>query len=80
MLAMENVIITYPYEACYEKILVSSRVLYSFLIRTSESDDPFINAIELRTLRDGMYAEAKPGSMLILRRRLNCAGYSSTVR
>jgi hypothetical protein len=53
-------------EAFYkERIFVSSgTVLYICLIRTSESDDPFISAIELRTFQDGMYAEAKPGTML----------------
>jgi hypothetical protein len=61
----------------FEGILVSSGTLLCIcLIRTSETDDPFINAIELRTLRDGMYAEAKPGTMLSSRRRLNCGGNS----
>jgi hypothetical protein len=57
------------YSRYFEGILVSSgTLLYICLIRTSETDDPFINAIELRTLRDGMYAQAKPGTMLILKK------------
>jgi hypothetical protein len=49
----------------YEYILFSSgRVLYICLIRTSEPDDPFISAIELRTFQDGMYPQAKPGTIL----------------
>jgi len=64
----------------YERILVSSgRVLYICLIRTWETDDPFINAIELRTLRDGMYREAKPGTMLHTLWRRDIGG-NSTVR
>jgi hypothetical protein len=48
-----------------ERIFVSSgTVLYICLIRTSETHDPFISAIELRTLQNGMYGEAKPGTLL----------------
>eukprot|EP00253_Pinus_taeda_P008326 PITA_08326 len=47
-----------------ERIFVSSgTVLCVCLIRTSESDDPFISAIELRTFQDDMYGEVKPGTM-----------------
>jgi hypothetical protein len=64
----------------YENILVSSgRVLCVCLIRTSESYDPFINVIDLRTLRDGMYGQAKPGSMLYSMSRSDIGG-NSTVR
>ena len=63
-----------------ERIFVSSgKVLYVCLIRTSETDDPFINAIELRTLRDGMYTQAKPGTSLQAYRRVDFGGHS-TVR
>eukprot|EP00253_Pinus_taeda_P030077 PITA_30077 len=53
------------YGIYYEFIFVSSgRMLYVCLTRTSENHDPFINAIELRSLRDGMYGQAKRGSLL----------------
>eukprot|EP00253_Pinus_taeda_P021568 PITA_21568 len=80
MLAMGNVAVTDKYEFYNETIFVSSgRVLYICLIRTSASDDPFISAIELRTLRPGMYGEAKPGTMLISVWRYDVGG-NSTVR
>ncbi|XP_059064586.1 probable LRR receptor-like serine/threonine-protein kinase At1g67720 [Cryptomeria japonica] len=43
----------------------SSNVLYVCLIRTSDSSDPFISAIELRSLSGGLYeAQVKPGILL----------------
>eukprot|EP00253_Pinus_taeda_P035970 PITA_35970 len=48
-----------------ERILASSgTVLYICLVRTLESDDPFISAIELRKLEEGMYGQVKPGTIL----------------
>jgi hypothetical protein len=41
--------------------------------------DPFINAIELRALQNGMYDQAKTGTMLILNSRKNGGG-NSTLR
>lgn len=64
-LAFRNITITDKSPVYREEFFVSSgSVLYVCLIRTSETDDPFINAIELRTLRDGMYGQAKPRRML----------------
>lgn len=65
MLRVINVTITKRSPVYYTRILVSSgKVLYICLIRTFESDDPFISAIELRRLQDGMYGQAKPGTIL----------------
>jgi hypothetical protein len=47
----------------------SGKVLHIFLIRHVDSDDPFINAIELRALQNCMYGQANPGTMLILNSR-----------
>ncbi|XP_059071575.1 probable LRR receptor-like serine/threonine-protein kinase At1g67720 isoform X2 [Cryptomeria japonica] len=49
-----------------EKILRSPNgVLYVCLIRTSDDSDPFVSAIQLRSLLSGMYAlQVKPGTML----------------
>lgn len=78
MLAFQNVSFrsaNFPYS--FENILVSSgTVLYICLIRTSESHDPFISAIELRPLRNGMYQEATPGRMLTLVSRHDAGGNS----
>jgi hypothetical protein len=81
MLAMGNVTISKREKPVYnETIFVSSgRVLYICLIRTSEPEDPFISAIELRTLQPGMYVQAKPGTMLMSRWRYD-AGGKSTLR
>eukprot|EP00253_Pinus_taeda_P005299 PITA_05299 len=80
MLAMGNVAVSDKYAFYNETILVSSgRLLYVCLIRTSESDDPFISAIELRTLQQGMYGQAKPGTMLMLVWRYD-AGGNITIR
>jgi len=78
MLAMGNVTISKREKPVYnETIFVSSgRVLYICLIRTSEPDDPFISAIELRTLQPGMYGQAKPGTMLMSRWRYDAGGKS----
>jgi len=56
-----------------------SRIQCVRLIRTSESDGPFISSIELRTLRKGMYAEARPGTMLNLGTR-RAVGRNSMAR
>ena len=80
MLAFGN--ITAPYDdPWYHEIIfvISGRVLYLCLIRTSESEDPFINAIELRTLQDDMYRQAKPGTSLHKYARIDLGG-KSTVR
>lgn len=80
MLAFSNVTIADPDFFSKESIFVSSgRVLYVCLIRTSASDDPFINSIELRTLRVGMYGQAKPGSMLSLSSRNNAGRSNSPI-
>lgn len=65
ILAEQPVIFTGNDTKYYERIFASSgAVLYVCLIRTSESDDPFVSAIELRPLRNDMYdGQAKPGSM-----------------
>eukprot|EP00253_Pinus_taeda_P010018 PITA_10018 len=61
----------------FELIFVSSgRVLCICLIRTSETDDPFISAIELRTLEKGMYPQAKPGTALWILARKDVGGNS----
>lgn len=60
-----------------ETIVVSSgSVLYICLIRTSERYDPFISAIELSVLQDGMYRWAKPGTMMSLQLRCDVGGKS----
>eukprot|EP00253_Pinus_taeda_P016644 PITA_16644 len=60
-----------------ELIFVSvGRVLYICLIRTSETHDPFISAIELRTLQKGMYPQAKPGTALWILARKDVGGNS----
>lgn len=60
-----------------ETIVVSSgSVLYICLIRTSERYDPFISAIELRVLQDGMYRWAQPGTMMSLQLRCDVGGKS----
>jgi hypothetical protein len=79
MLAFQNISFrsaNLPYS--FENILVSSgTVLYICLIRTSESYDPFISAIELRTLRNGMYPQATAGTMLGLVSRHDVGGNSA---
>eukprot|EP00253_Pinus_taeda_P024054 PITA_24054 len=61
----------------FELIFVSAgRVLYICLIRTSETHDPFISAIELRTLQKGMYPQAKPGTALWILARKDVGGNS----
>lgn len=60
-----------------EGIYVSSgEVLYVCLIRSRDADDPFINAIELRTLQNGMYSQAKSGTMLYKKARYDLGGNS----
>lgn len=60
-----------------EGIYVSSgEVLYVCLIRSRDADDPFINAIELRTLLNGMYSQAKSGTMLHMKARADLGGNS----
>jgi len=79
MLHVRNVTTIDRESVYYSRILVSSgTVLYICLIRTSERDDPFISAIELRTLQDGMYAQAKPGTMLLT--AFYDVGGNSTIR
>eukprot|EP00253_Pinus_taeda_P031186 PITA_31186 len=61
----------------HEGIYVSSgEVLYVCLIRSRDADDPFINAIELRTLQNGMYSQAKSGTMLFKQERADLGGNS----
>jgi hypothetical protein len=57
----------------YEKI---GKMLSTCLIRTTESDDPFIFMIELRPLQDGMCTYAKPGTTLHLIRTIDVGGKS----
>lgn len=67
--------IGYPYIP--EGIYVSSgKILYICLLRDYKTDDPFINAIELRTLENGMYRQAKSGTMLSLQARADVGGMS----
>lgn len=82
LLASENVSLTDTNIHFYEHVLVSSgSVLYVCLIRTSDTDDPFINAIELRTLRKGMYhAAAKPGTLLGFMERQDVGDSSTLIR
>ena len=79
MLAYRNITIeSYSDPTSSIRILASSgRVLYICFIRTSENNDPFVNAIQLRTLGNGMYEQAKPGTMLILNSRKNGGGNST---
>ena len=51
-------------------------MLYICLIRDFDTDDPFINAIELRALQNGMYVQAKPGTMLHSVSRTDVGGQS----
>eukprot|EP00253_Pinus_taeda_P018112 PITA_18112 len=61
----------------YEHILVTKgRVLYICLVRTSETDDPFISAIEIRRLQHGMYTDAQPGTILFTVSRFDAGGNS----
>lgn len=61
----------------HEGIYVSSgEVLYVCLIRSRDADDPFINAIELRTLQNGMYSQAKSDRMLFKSGRADLGGNS----
>ncbi|GLJ05373.1 hypothetical protein SUGI_0017030 [Cryptomeria japonica] len=73
--------ISYPEipEFTRERIITSStNVLYVCLIRTSDSSDPFISAIELRSLSGGLYeAQLKPGIMLNLISRYDLGAQSS---
>ncbi|GLJ59098.1 hypothetical protein SUGI_1492690 [Cryptomeria japonica] len=63
-----------------ERILFSSSdALFICLIRTSETVTPFISAIELRTLQQGMYPQAKPGTILRMEARYD-AGGNTTIR
>jgi hypothetical protein len=72
---LPNVVVQDPFihEGIY---VISGMVLYICLIRTSDTDDPFINAIELRTLQNGMYSQANSGTMLSLKSRENVGGNS----
>lgn len=64
-----------------EKILVSSgSLLHVCLIRISPADDPFISAIELRTLLQGMYTQAKPSTILHLIARFDIGNNLSVIR
>eukprot|EP00253_Pinus_taeda_P030649 PITA_30649 len=59
----------------HENVITSlGTVLYHCFIRTSETDDPFVNAIELRPLKEGMYRLAKPGRSLRNLERFDLAG------
>ncbi|XP_057812625.2 putative leucine-rich repeat receptor-like serine/threonine-protein kinase At2g14440 [Cryptomeria japonica] len=62
-----------------EMIITSStNVIYVCLIRTSDSSDPFISAIELRSLSGGLYeAQMKPGMMLSSISRYDVGAQSS---
>lgn len=64
-LYMRNITII-DIDPIYSEIILASSgtVLYICLIRTLEFVDPFISAIELRKLQDGMYGHAKPGTIL----------------
>ena len=62
-----------------ERILASSgTVLYICFIRTLESVDPFISAIESRKLQDGMYGQVKPGTILENVCRIDVGGGNET--
>ena len=80
-LYMRNITIIDRHAINYERILASSgTVLYICLIRTLESVDPFISAIELRKLQDGMYGHAKPGTILKNIWRTDVGGGDSIIR
>eukprot|EP00253_Pinus_taeda_P015348 PITA_15348 len=80
MLASRNVTAALDVAIFYEHILVTKgRELYICLVRTSETDDPFISAIEIRRLQHGMYKDARPGTILFASGR-NDVGGNSTVR
>ncbi|XP_057812621.1 probable LRR receptor-like serine/threonine-protein kinase At1g67720 [Cryptomeria japonica] len=66
-------------EVTREMIITSStNVIYVCLIRTSDSSDPFISAIELRSLSGGLYeAQMKPGMMLSSISRYDVGAQSS---
>eukprot|EP00253_Pinus_taeda_P017961 PITA_17961 len=76
MLASRNVSVN-DVPSFYEHILVTKgRVLYICLVRTSETGDPFISAIEIRRLQHGMYTDAQPGTILFTVSRFDAGGNS----
>jgi hypothetical protein len=79
MLAYRNITIESDPSWSVRILASSGRVLYICFIRTSENDDPFVNAIQLRTLGNGMYEQAKPGTMLRAA-LINTVGGNSTIR
>lgn len=80
MLASRDVTVALSDASVYEYILVTKgRKLYICLVRTSETDDPFISAIEIRRLQHGMYKDARSGTILFASGR-NDVGGNSTVR
>ncbi|GLJ57870.1 hypothetical protein SUGI_1382800 [Cryptomeria japonica] len=78
MLSVANIIFQTPQEnKTGERIFITSaKMLYICLIRTSELHNPFISAMELRTLRQGMYHQVKPGTMLRMEARYDAGGKS----
>eukprot|EP00253_Pinus_taeda_P020782 PITA_20782 len=71
----------YSSPSSYEHILVTKgRVLYICLVKTSETDDPSISAIEMRRLQHGMYKDAQPGTILFALSRFDVGGNSRWVR
>ncbi|GLJ05679.1 hypothetical protein SUGI_0022890 [Cryptomeria japonica] len=78
MLYMEKVVFDYG-KTISENILVSAdSLVHICFIRTSESDDPFISAIELRHLERSMYNMSKQGTMLSLIERNDMGGDNIT--
>eukprot|EP00253_Pinus_taeda_P002094 PITA_02094 len=78
MLVMNNITLTSSTDALYDERIftTSGTVMYVCLIRTFESDDPFISGIELRTLQSGMYKQAQPGTGLTTKSRIDIGGNS----
>nr|ABR16606.1 unknown [Picea sitchensis] len=79
ILATREVFSVISEQIYYEFIFVTSgRVLYICLVRTFSSYDPFISAIELRRLQDGMYQNniGEGGRILVLQSRYDVGGNS----
>jgi hypothetical protein len=79
ILATQEVFMYISEQIYYEFIFVTSgSVLYICLVRTLSTDDPFISAIELRRLQDGMYQSGigVGGSILVLQSRYDVGGNS----
>lgn len=78
ILVLRNITIALNVAIVYENILVTKgREFYICLVRTSETDDPFISAIEIRMLQHGMYKDTRPGKILFASGRHDVGGNST---